>query len=381
MKKRSIAKILFCLILVGSLGCDSGDEGQQQPVSGDAKTPSGSGSSSDGSGGGTSGGSAGGNSSPQGLVLDGPASALMIDGTIHSGTDWNGKPYIGVWGVPFDFKMSNYPVTWAIATAHASMLLKSRDINYSPNAVLSVAIKESSLGCRDASFPNRDGCFQIESVTAYPELQKLFSDRFKGSHANVIQDSHFESSAISFVYYTIYSLGMFYLDSADPAGFFKNNPTKAVAQQKMFNAAYNRGLWWSGLKKAFDNCTGKDVADCFVGEPNANIAIDHADAIVHYTQGLDKAAPFDQQLTLDDLTNYWGTIKVLYPTVDQAQAIKVITDSFNAISKDKKAISFHNDLATVLQALITFLPPVPTLQETTTQLCKVGYLWTKPPCS
>src|SRR5205823_7244814 len=107
----------------------------------------------------------------------GPADHLLIDNRVHMG---------GVWGEPMDFHMKDYPLSWAIATVHASLLLRSRCIPYSPNAVLAIAMKESRLKCgqpMDVSII--DGCFQIEPTSAYVELQRMFPTRFTAPHADV----------------------------------------------------------------------------------------------------------------------------------------------------------------------------------------------------
>ncbi len=320
-------------------------------------------------------------------LLDGPAESLLIDGTVHTGVDPgnpNGPPTTGVWGAPFDFHMAHYPLSWAIAVVHSSLLHRMRDINYSPNAILSVAIKESHLKCLEPDFPNNDGCFQIESTSAYAELQKIFPERFTKTHEEVISKDHFESSALTMVYYNLFSMGMFYLRSQDPYAFFKNHPD-AQAQQKVISGAYNRGLWWEGLKNVFTNCGQKNVTECFLenNPPTRQLtAIDHAEAIADYTKGLNQVTPFEVELTLDDLKNYWLRIKPLYPDVSDILANKTLQDSFDKIRDSRPTISFHSHLKEVLTDLIAVLPPLPTNDDVIKTLCKttVGYLYTFPPC-
>src|SRR5579859_7967314 len=142
-------------------------------------------------GGGSNAGGAGGSSSGMDggvTTLNGPAAALHIDNTVHQG---------GVWGQDFDFKMSDYPLSWAIAVAHASLILRAQGIKYSPNAVLSVSLKESKLHCPTATDPNADGCFQIEGGSAYPTLQGLFPERFVGTHTDIVSGPHYETAALT----------------------------------------------------------------------------------------------------------------------------------------------------------------------------------------
>ncbi len=302
---------------------------------------------------------------------DGPAAALLIDGTVHTGTDWSGAPYVGVWGEPMNFHMSDYPLSWAIGAVHASMLLRSRGIDYSPNAVLSVAIKESRLGCAGADFPNGDGCFQIESTTAYEEMRRMFPGRFDAEHAEAIGGDHFASSAITLAYYTVFTMAMFRLHTDDPVGFFADHPDP-LAQQKVICAAYNRGLWWQALSTVFSQCGDSDVTECF--EDNA-IAIDHANAIADYTLGLDDAEPFDAALTFADLEQYWGRIRALYPEADDAEVRTRLLEAFDAARGPEATLSFHRGIRPVIHALIETLAPVATVDQATQAACDYGYLY------
>ena len=302
---------------------------------------------------------------------DGPAAHLLIDGTVHTGTDWSGAPYVGVWGEPFDFDMTAYPITWAIATVHASLLLRARGIDYSPNAVLSIAIKESRLGCEQATFPGPDGCFQIENGSAYVELDRIFPGRFTADHSAVVGGAHFESAALASAYYALFSMAMFRLHSPDPAAFFANHPDP-LAQQKVLCAAYNRGLWWMGLAETFANCGQRDVTECF--EDNA-IAIDHANAIADYSRGLDGAPPLDVDLDLADLVAYWNSIAALYPDVDSELAIATLTAAFDQARGADPSISFHLHLVPVLRALIAQLPAAATVADAAAAACALGYLY------
>lgn len=309
---------------------------------------------------------AGGAPLPPAPAAGGPAGALLIDGTVHTGTDWSGAPYVGVWGEPFDFRMADYPVTWAIATVHASLLLRSRGIEYGPNAVLSIAIKESRLGCADPAFPNDDGCFQIEDGTAWLELGRLFGARFAAPHADGVAGDRFEASALAAAHYAIFSTAMFRLHADDPEAYFAAHPDPH-ARQKVLSAAYNRGLWWEQLPVVFRDCKGRDPTECFGGHA---IAIDHARAIVDYTVGLDGAPPYDPPLRREDLLAYWDRIRVLYPDVDDA-AIRALLEA----ETGGATLSFQADLPRILGALVAALPPAPTIDDAAAAACGMGYLY------
>jgi hypothetical protein len=286
----------------------------------------------------------------------------------------------GVWNQPFDFRMTDYPVTWAISVVHASMLYRAIGINYTPNSVLSIAIKESALSCRNENPQNaqeqmavKDGCFQIEGESAYKTLEQLFPERFKATHADLISGTHFESAALSTVYYALFSLARFRdyrSDPGDPQVFFDQHPDPQAAQ-KVLCGAYNRGLWWEQLDDIFRDCRKTEVTECFGGHA---IAIDHATKIAEYTRALDDTTPFDTALTADDLFAYWKSIAKLYPEVSDATAKKALMDAFDQYRGSESTISFHKRIRQVLAALISVLPKIPSQDQAAKALCGLSQL-------
>jgi hypothetical protein len=292
---------------------------------------------------------------------DGPAAALYIDTSIHPRQVWN---------EPFDFRMTDYPLTWAIATVHASMLLRSRCIEFSPDAVLSIALKESKLACRDPGTPNvADGCFQIESTSAYAELRQVFGARFAGEHGAVISNQHFETSALAMAHYLVFSSAMMRRYTACPASFFAAHPD-GKTEHKVLCGAYNRGLWWTSLTAIFTTCAQSDVLGCFAHE----IASDHAAAIADYAVGLDAAPVFDAAVGWSDLAAYWQRLRPLYPDVSDATAEAALRTAFDAARGGAETISFRSHIRVVLTALIAALPAFPTVAEVTTRACTLGYM-------
>ncbi|HXU83689.1 MAG TPA: hypothetical protein VN914_19985, partial [Polyangia bacterium] len=309
---------------------------------------------------------------PPAEPTEGPAAALLIDNKVHAG---------GVQGQAFDFKMADHPLSYAIASVHASMLYRSRGIPYSPNAVLAISLKESAL-CR-ACAGLTDGCFQIENgggaASAYGALRQYYPDRFTSDPAQVVGGCHYESSALASAYYSIKTLALLHMHTADPIGFFNRHPDKTT-YQKMLNGAYNRGEWWDGMKNAFDNCKTSDVLGCFARASNGAIAVDHAAAIVDYTRALDAAAPFDAPVGEADLDRYWDSIAPLYPPpVDAAAARTALHRAFDARRAGAATLSFRQ-LRPVLQALIDALPPLPSVDRITARACELQQLSARPPC-
>jgi hypothetical protein len=286
----------------------------------------------------------------------------------------------GVWNQPFDFAMKDYPITWAIALVHASMLYREIGINYSPNAVLSIAIKESALSCANPNPQNAqeqmavmDGCFQIEGESAYKTLEQLFPERFKAAHADLISGKHFESAALTTVYYALFSLARFRdyrADPGDPQLFFDQHPDPQAAH-KVLCGAYNRGLWWEQLDDIFRDCRKTEVTTCFGGH---EIAIDHALKIAEYTRALDDTTPFDAELDGDDLRAYWKSIAALYPEVSAATAEKALLDAFDQYRGGESTLSFHKRIRQVLAKLIEVLPAVPSQDQAAKSLCGLSQL-------
>jgi hypothetical protein len=298
---------------------------------------------------------------PPGDPSDGPADHLLMDDSVHPG---------GVWGEPLDFHMADYPLSWAIATVHASMLLRSRCIQYSPDAVLSHAIKESRLGCATSgSLSQIDGCFQIESTSAYVELGRLWPARFTSPHAEVIAGDHFESSAIALAHYFIFSDAMFRKYTGCPEGFIAAHPDPRT-QQKLLAGAYNRGLWWNSFTAIFTTCADHDIVDCFAHD----IATDYARAIVDYTVGLEAAPDFDAPVGWEDLTGYWQRIHLLYPDTSEPAALAAMQEAFDEARAGAATISFHQHIRVVLQALMDVLPPLPSVDDGAVAACTWSYM-------
>ncbi len=293
--------------------------------------------------------------------VDGPAAHLLIDDSVHMG---------GVWNQPMDFHMADYPLSWAIATVHASMLLRSRCINLSPDAVLSMALKESRLTCgQPGSLANTDGCFQIESTSAYVELQRMFPNRFVPTHLDVIANDHFETSAVAMVHYMLFSTAMFRKYSTCPEKFCIDHPDPHTAQ-KILLGAYNRGLWWNALAYIFNNCANHDVVDCF----DPGVAIDYVHAIVDYTVGLEQAAVFDARVSWDDVLAYWQRLRPLYPDADDASVTAALRHGFDFIRGSDETISFRDQIRCLLRFLVDALPTTASVDDAATAACGQSYL-------
>jgi len=267
--------------------------------------------------------------------------------------------------------MAAYPMSWAIATVHASMLLRSRCIDFSPDAVLSIALKESKLGCTTpGSLSIPDGCFQIESTTAYTELRQVFGGaRFAAEHGEVISGEHFETSALAMAHYLVFTTAMLRKYSACPRDFFAAHPDRQT-EHKVLCGAYNRGLWWGSLATIFTACATRDVLTCFAHD----IAVDHASAIADYAVGLEAAPVFDAAVTWADVEGYWRRIAPMYGDADATAVTAALRSAFDAARGDAPTISFRAHVRVVLGALIGALPPFPQVTDAQAAACRLGYM-------
>lgn len=295
----------------------------------------------------------------------GPAEALYIDGTVHAGGPWSGKDYEGLRGDNFDFHMADYPLTWAIATVHASMLFQSRGFSVAPNAVLAMSLRASGLQCANGA-QAETGCFALDTTRDYPELFTLFPEHFSAPHAAVIGAPHFEASALALFFHWLALDALFGLHTADSPGYFARHPDPN-ARFKTLLVAEIEGSRWPGLADIFSRCAGQDILDCCAEQP---ITVDHVQSVRHYTSALNNAAPYDPLLTADDLRRYFAAIQVLYPQVDAERMDAWLAHAFDTAASGEASVSFQQAVRPLLVQLMRALPPVPDDAEVLSRACQ-----------
>ncbi len=277
---------------------------------------------------------------------------------------------------------------WAMAATQASRMLayyfsgRIKD-TVSPNWFLATALKESFLGCctdipPDPEHPSaswkhqsasvHDGCFQIESTTAFLEMQRIFPNHFDGvTHDSAIAGCRMESSALTMAFYDAFAFGIMFkwIDDADEFFSVVEDPQ---ATEIAFSIAYNRGVWSNEFQTAIGACSSaQDMLGC-VFQNDQTIARDHAYAISRYVRDLDSAARegrcYNGILTVQDVTGYVDSISpILTPEGGdelRERAVAAFVDAANGESGP-----FQSTFGAVLEVLesLPLQDPFPTLDE------------------
>lgn len=310
------------------------------------------------------------------LVLPSPAD-IVVPNEFLLGTNINAFN----WGSTQNFIVPNKQ--WAMAVAHAAALAHSKglDTRYDLNSFFATAIKESNLGRRyayncvpsgipgDDTFPNNDGCFQIESGTAFTELQRMYPQIFSSlTHRNTITTS-FIRSALTKAYYDVFTVRIF-----DRFGF---RAEEFIAQSrdphilgKIISLAYNRGHWFEEFDDLFvynradcitymDILSGANSPRCITHEG----AIDHSYAIVDIATRLRNApqyggAYYDPTISWAEMEAYIDEIAPMNPGIDIANLRTATRMTFDSIAHGAP-ISFRRDFPTVLRTLLEHTWEIP----------------------
>lgn len=264
--------------------------------------------------------------------------------------------------------------SWAMAAIQASRMLAyyfsgglSRTV--SPNWFLATALKESFLGCcegipGDVEHPSaiweyqpateNDGCFQIESGTAFVEMQRIFPGHFSSAaHEDVIAGCNVESSALTMAFYNAFAFGMMFewIDDIDTFFSVTKDP---MATETAFSLAYNRGVWSTEFNTAIDACAdAADILECVFGADEA-VARDHAYAISRYIQDLDAAAIegrcYDGAVTTQDIADYVDAVLPILAPNDNDNLKERALAAFQAAAKGDSG-SFQATFGAVLEVL------------------------------
>lgn len=303
-----------------------------------------------------------------------------------------------VWGVSVDAYIPTNRMNWAIANAHAAHLFRNiaKTDKIPADFYFSTSFKESFCGCdaniqaapANSPFPFTyqpsslgDGCFQIESLSAYGELTNMYPQRFPvGQHSNLIGNHNYETAALSKAYYDIFSVKYWEVSKGwNPKDFF-NNATDPNAAIKLMAVAYNRGLWYTPLGTVLSTdrtnaISSADISPYFVGN---SYGYDYQNALTQYVQVLGNhtnllpasmtatnpatnqpynyfGGYYDPQVTWADMNKYIDSIAVMYPQVNISNVKSAVQTRFNSINNGN-SISFRYDLGLVLDKLMLVLP-------------------------
>ena len=303
-----------------------------------------------------------------------------------------------VWGTSVDAHFPTNRVKWAIANAHAAHYFRNvlGTDKIPANFYFATAAKESFNGCDNAivaapantQFPFTyqaaalgDGCFQIENLSAYTELNHQFPQRFPvGGHKALIADNHYITASLSKAYYDIFAVKYWEVAKGyRPIEFF-NNATDPSAAVKLMAVAYNRGLWYSPLDtvlyhKRTASLASNTISPYFI---NNAYGYDYQNALTNYCNVLDNKANllptnltannpasnqpynsfsnyYDPQISWSTMNEYMDSLVVMYPTSNWTTIKQTVQTKFNSVN-NSSTISFRYQLGQVLDALILQLP-------------------------
>lgn len=298
------------------------------------------------------------------------ADASVYQSMFPNGTSWEGHPEGA-----FMHVTSNRPQPWAIATVHASMLLRQAGLDVSPNEVLSHALRSSRLRCNEGG---NNGCFGISVQTYNDLLRRDFPETFGGpSFDDVIGDQNYPSAALAFAYLGVHTIAALQLYTDDPLGALeRTTDERAVAKAIMLSARFSpfESRNW---ERVLDGCD-EPIELCFTDGRDI-FREDIIGATMAYADGLAASSPYDVGFTLGDMDAYMTTIQDLYPDADVTEARERLRDEYTSIRNERGNVSFDRDITRLLEPVITILGR-PTLEQATEALCARGQLGGSPPC-
>lgn len=303
-----------------------------------------------------------------------------------------------VWGVSADAYIPSNKKNWAISMVHAAHLFKNvtGTSKIPVDFYFATAVKESFCGCDNSiqAMPSGtmyplsyqsasvgDGCFQIESNSAYNELVQDYPQRFPaGQHGSLISGFNYETSALAKAYYDIFTVKYWSVAKGwNPIDFF-NNAADPDAALKLMSIAYNRGLWYTPLSTVLNSDRANAIQDTDISNYFTDnvYGYDYQKALTDYVHVLQNEAYklsssqvavnpqsgqpynyfgnyYDPQISWQDVNNYIDSIMILYPGIDFSVIRSGVQTVFNSINGGA-SVSFRYQFGQVLDKLILSLP-------------------------
>lgn len=268
---------------------------------------------------------------------------------------------------PFNARLVNKQQALGIATA--AILF-----NIEPNYLTALATKESKLNCSPLTNTS-DGCFQIESGTAFAELRARYGATHYTNPNHTFYTQQWGRAAMSVGFYNAFSQALFNslnyrLDA------FSASALDTESKTKILNYTFNRGQWNEGTRAILTNETRRnqcsretDVLACYPnGQPGAPFewGIDHTRSVVSYCKAFKQSSDvYETQLAWGDVeTALNETVRPFYQfRFNDAQWNAVVQKARNAFDcmKDQNGnISLRYDYATILNTIrqdLTFAQP------------------------
>lgn len=285
------------------------------------------------------------------------------------------EPVWGEFGVDYQVPFTAY----AFAVAHAFRMLEraSFGLVLRPSLFLATALKESFMGCSNELEPwmpgvtgivyrgqsqhvDVDGCFQLESTTAWSEMCRMFDDELDCvlGHAGLIsskdQDAlgrdNFVSSTLSAAYYHAFSFSFFQLKEKiqDPFSWLAS-ASDPLATPKLAAALYNRGAWSGAASRIFTVCHERLIEEC---EPGALDYVRQVGAYVREMEGeIARKNCYDEPTALADIDDYVSQLLPLFDDEDEASVREAARSAFLTASQGAETATFQRVALEVVSAI------------------------------
>jgi len=273
--------------------------------------------------------------------------------------------------------------SWAFAVAHASRQVENVaaegiDLVLRPSYFLATAVKESFMGCSDSVGPDPvhvdkswarqpaadwDGCFQLESTTAWIELCRLYPgdvDCTASSHQDAISSmdqgtsgrDNVESGAFAVAWYGTFAYAMLTTHGLpDPDAWFAG-AADPQALLKTIALIYNRGAWSGEIDSVLQGCQGSAIEDCVSA---GSIAQDYVQAVASYAADMEAALAtgscYDQSVTAADVSAYVSGLSPIFAGEDWGAIEAAALAAFAAEADGEGSLPFQQVAGPVMDAM------------------------------
>jgi hypothetical protein len=273
--------------------------------------------------------------------------------------------------------------SWALSTALSWRMTEGLsedgiDLRLRPSYFFATALKESFMGCSDdtradAEHPSEtwtrqvladyDGCFQLESTTAFTEICRLFPDVVDCNvvtHSDVISSldqtstgrDNFESGAMAATLYNTFAYAMLTNHGiSDPDAWFAD-ASDPQAMLKMIAIIYNRGAWSGEIDFALDGCQNRPLEECL---STNSIVQDYVKAVSGYAAELESAVEaescYDQQMGVKDIEALVDGLEPMLRYEDWTAIESAAIEAFYTASGGEEKMNFQAVAGAVLDAI------------------------------
>jgi hypothetical protein len=273
--------------------------------------------------------------------------------------------------------------SWALSTALSWRMTEGLsedgiDLRLRPSYFFATALKESFMGCSDDTeadpahpyeswtrqvLSDYDGCFQLESTTAFTEICRLFPNAVDCevvTHSDVISSldqsstgrDNFESGAMAATLYNTFAYAMLTNHGiSDPDAWFAD-ASDPQAMLKMIAIIYNRGAWSGEIDFALDGCQDQPLEECLSTD---SIVQDYVKAVSSYAAELEAAVEaescYDDAMGVEDIEALVDGLEPMLRYEDWTAIESAAIEAFYASSGGEESLNFQAAAGPVLDAI------------------------------